>query len=861
MKIIKNIDKKLKLYINFFNLKYNFTNSLLVSVLVAFLFFYFDNQNITSIISRSINETNIKVVTFFVIIFCFLCILKYKVFKMVVHPLLNKLDQTLIILLGTSIIIRITSLLGYEKLTPVIFLLDYIVFAMILLLCFRAFIVERNKQKSDSIIVDLNDVLEDKIDISKPFLIRETAVGYDLLSRNHLVDDLVNGIKNYRSDERFVIGIEGKWGSGKTTLINNVVHSIKSDESLIIIDDFDPWISENRLALLNNLLKHILTKSNLEVPENEIDNVIFSISKTVLGKTSFPSFTEFITQLIIRKNDKQAEQTLNDINYMLKLNNKRIVFIIDNLDRLMPSNIFLILNVVQNVLNFSNLVVILSYDKEELEKGLNSISISSEYLEKLVQKKVVIPIADKDMMFKIYKDVVNAIVSTKGVDYIKENLDPFFRVLAENNMGLREFKRFINSAIIPFLNNENFRSYLDTFVIEFVKFSNFQLYNTIYFNSKFFVSIDRGLDSSLSFMDKAEVNKLYNNFFDKFKVKYEYEWDLLELVFPIVKIYRKDIVKNYKNVEGIRRRDSQYIDVQKNKRICSGKYFDLYFTKNNNYESVTLDATKEFVNHFNDDTFSMEYLITSLTKMPEDKQIELMSNLDYFIEELNPERYASFIEHMINNYFEFGDLKNVFALGTKERIAVLITGVLERLDIIIAKEIMSKYLENPHYLNLVSSIINWLKKSYSNDNTELVSYLKNEHIRLVNRIVKDNIYNLYSKELYYKGNAFKLLFVLRDNGEEEKFKEYIEANLNEHTVYQVLNDMISSSVGSSGYTYKMVDNFDKYVDETYLKDLVCKVSPANEQQQFIKEVFDNHLNGEEEHHGERAIRKSQSIKF
>ena len=52
-------------------------------------------------------------------------------------------------------------------------------------------------------------------------LLEETAVDYDLLHREEIIGVLYDTILKCHPKNNFTIGLNGKWGSGKTTIINN----------------------------------------------------------------------------------------------------------------------------------------------------------------------------------------------------------------------------------------------------------------------------------------------------------------------------------------------------------------------------------------------------------------------------------------------------------------------------------------------------------------------------------------------------------------------------------------------------------------------------------------------------------------
>lgn len=61
----------------------------------------------------------------------------------------------------------------------------------------------------------------------------------DKLNFSPFAQKVAKGIKNYKQNETFIISIEGKWGSGKTSLMNLIENEIKDDVEIM---HFNPWL-------------------------------------------------------------------------------------------------------------------------------------------------------------------------------------------------------------------------------------------------------------------------------------------------------------------------------------------------------------------------------------------------------------------------------------------------------------------------------------------------------------------------------------------------------------------------------------------------------------------------------------------
>ena len=57
-------------------------------------------------------------------------------------------------------------------------------------------------------------------------------------------------ISEFEGNESFVIGIEGKWGSGKTSFINLVLNALDKKRNTHFV--FNPWVFSDETSLLRN---------------------------------------------------------------------------------------------------------------------------------------------------------------------------------------------------------------------------------------------------------------------------------------------------------------------------------------------------------------------------------------------------------------------------------------------------------------------------------------------------------------------------------------------------------------------------------------------------------------------------------
>ena len=249
------------------------------------------------------------------------------------------------------------------------------------------------------------------------------------------------------SKEGLVAGIEGAWGSGKSSLIYLIEDELgklpETDRPTVL--NFQPWLVGNRDALIGYLFAELSKKLN-EVALNAGDDSAATITKvneaskalrkfaTALGKFggtvklvgdatgTYP--IKMVGKAIIELEklalQKPDEPPLADLKAQLidslEALDHSFIITIDDTDRLEPNEVIEVLRLVRSVADFPNVTYLLCYDREILSHSIESaaqIKCGGAYLEKIVQLTLMVPTPEAFQLRQWFSEELCLLASPK----------------------------------------------------------------------------------------------------------------------------------------------------------------------------------------------------------------------------------------------------------------------------------------------------------------------------------------------------------------------------------------------------------------------------------------------------------------
>jgi len=201
-------------------------------------------------------------------------------------------------------------------------------------------------------------------------------------------------------EEAYAVGLNAKWGYGKTTFLHEITKNLTGDEILM---NYNPWLSNSPDQIVKDFFESL--KEKLLGYDNQISYDIDNYVKLLINMdlhpliTSIAKFWEGISSTSIADSRENIQTRINRIG-------KKIIVVIDDLDRLEKDEIYEVLKLIRNTAKFKNLIYIVAYDRYYIcttlkEKG---IVAPETYLYKIFQMEVLLPAFEADLIEKMLMD-------------------------------------------------------------------------------------------------------------------------------------------------------------------------------------------------------------------------------------------------------------------------------------------------------------------------------------------------------------------------------------------------------------------------------------------------------------------------
>jgi len=103
---------------------------------------------------------------------------------------------------------------------------------------------------------------------SHPTFLHDQPAADDAFGRKPFAESLARSLVLPNNSPGLVVGIEGEWGSGKSTLIGFITKHLRENRKTIVID-FNPWMVSTTGALVETLIEQIAVSIGKKVTKGK----------------------------------------------------------------------------------------------------------------------------------------------------------------------------------------------------------------------------------------------------------------------------------------------------------------------------------------------------------------------------------------------------------------------------------------------------------------------------------------------------------------------------------------------------------------------------------------------------------------
>ena len=636
------------------------------------------------------------------------------------------------------------------------------------------------------------------------------SITKDTLGRGNTAIELGKNISNYESKDSLIIGIIGKWGSGKTSFINLVLESLTEEKYIIV--KFNPWNISTRKQLISDFFLQLYndidliddTETSKEIAKNlKFFSQIFKpLSLIPIPQISLlASGTEKILGSIGNVFDEYAKFQEQDLNKIKKeLNNrlenldKKILVVIDDIDRLTDEEIREIFQLVKSIADFKNTVYILSYDDTVVKEALDKLQNNKgeEYLEKIVQVPIILPFVSKREINKIFLNRLEQILEISEENFDESYFGELYNNGFINNLeSIRDIERYINVFNFGVNTIKEELNLCDYMVITLFKVFEPRLYKYIQEHEQYFTGVKFGGEFEVNPDKEKELIKqeLKEEFKNLKKINKENAKNLIETIFPKINGLHNNTTYAYDFIS----------EWNSSRRIASPKYFINYFKLDFSEKEISRIELKRILD------FSSKDELRKIFNVENSKKLELLERILEIIQKLKVEKRVAFLQFILSiaDDLEDEEVKSLFSFMEKAKYKVtrifykILSLTEDKFELI--KKVFDQEDSSPEITFSIFEEISKTNQNYeiSSKNLEILKNL------LLERILKKSI-----EAKYIPKNFAEILFCLKRIGNIKEAKILVTNYLkNQNLLLNFIESFIQSKVMEKKY---------KIIEEKYI---------------------------------------------
>jgi len=487
----------------------------------------------------------------------------------------------------------------------------------------------------------------------------------DKLNRKTFVKALAVEIENIKDRDCSVVGLYGKWGSGKTSIIKLLDEELQT--KYFFTAYFNPWRYRSEDILLKELFLKILegaqSDKKLESSIQELGKLFDDYSQYIsVPKVSFwgiaLDFTNPIKGMgksigkLLKGNDSfdNKKKKINEVLTNLAL---PLIIFIDDVDRLDVIEIQSLFKLIKLTADFNNLIYVIAFDDEMVSKalaknyGTGELADGKGFLEKIVQLPLRIPFINDQERFDYTINILNVWLNTSTINLPDKYQPDFiqkFKGLHDKFIKTpRDSKRLINSVSFSYQCLKNEVCIYDIILLETIRiFAPLVFDELISFKSHLFSSLS-GQNGYTIHNDVRDIGQDFKNKISSYQDALPSIEHAIDFMFPSNNIF---------NVGWETYRSEKQEDLFKYQRVGIQKYFDRFIEFKISKLDISDTEFKSILESINTKEYSL--VLPDLKRLAEFPKQSIFTLFIHFKEQLTElgKINASIMLCTIEHYFK-----------------------------------------------------------------------------------------------------------------------------------------------------------------------------------------------------------------
>jgi predicted KAP-like P-loop ATPase len=291
----------------------------------------------------------------------------------------------------------------------------------------------------------------------------------DLLGRASFAQGVAEAIASRVDVSSIVVGLFGPWGDGKTTVLNFIERSLGSET---VVVRFNPWLISSEHDLLPAFFEQVASELSLKLggTRRQVADAFRAVGRFLrpiavspgAGSLEPGAAAEWIGEGIA---GTSLVDLRKDFERLLADAGRRIVVMIDDLDRLDDREIRTMFRLVRLAAPFEGVIYVIACDDAVVTGALSALQGSTRetgfaYLEKIIQVPLHIPPSSKAVLSRIALQGLDELLQSLGITYTDDQareIGTRYRVgIAPSLRTPRSVKRYLNAIAfaLPLLKGE-----------------------------------------------------------------------------------------------------------------------------------------------------------------------------------------------------------------------------------------------------------------------------------------------------------------------------------------------------------------------------------------------------------------------